>query len=115
MQRLARVRGSLKWDTYRAAPMTWTSRQALSTFWIDAGKAMLVTAIPCFGFDLIVLKPADAGLMGVLFLTAGVLFVPLGLFAVAATALVLLLRRPAWLLGPVVMLLLNSAFLHIVR
>lgn len=88
-------------------------RQALSTFWVDAGKAMLVTAIPCLAFDRIALQ-GGAGLLAFLFLTAGILLVPLMIFA-AASLVLFLFRRPGWLLGPVFMLILNSAFLHLAR
>ena len=89
------------------------SRQSLSTFWADAGKAMLMTAVPCLVLDWIVLDPTRAGVFTVFLATAGVVLVPLTLFVMASLAL-FLVRRPGWL-GPVVMMLVNSALLHFIR
>ena len=88
--------------------MIRVSRQALSTFGTDAGKAMLVTAVPCLVLDWILLDPTRAGVFAFFFVMVGILVVPLGLFAVAAVAL-FLTRRPGWLLGPVLMLVLHEA------
>jgi hypothetical protein len=52
-------------------------RQALSAFWVDAGKAMLVTAVPCLVLDWVVLNPTRAVVFAVFFLTAGTVLVPL--------------------------------------
>ena len=89
-------------------------RQGLSSFWADAGKAMLVTAVPCLVLDWIVLDPTRVGVFTVFLATAGVVLVPLTLFVMASLAL-FLFRRPGWLLGPVITMLANSAFLHFVR
>ena len=85
-------------------------------FWSDALKGALIAAIPFLALDWALLQPQGAGFVGVFFVTAGVVLVPLMLFAAAALVLFLLLRRrPGWLLGPVLMLLLNGAFLQALR
>jgi hypothetical protein len=85
-------------------------------FWTDAFKGMLVTAIPLLAFDLALQQPAGAGLLGVLFVTVGVVLVPLMMFVFAALALYLFVRRrPGWFLGPALMLFLNGAFVHAIR
>jgi hypothetical protein len=89
-------------------------RQGLSTFWADASKAMLVTAVPCLVLDWIVLNPTRTGVFTVFLATAGVVLVPLTLFAIASLAL-FFFRRPGWLLGPVITMLANSAFLDFIR
>lgn len=75
---------------------------------------MLVTAVPCLALDWIVLDPTRAGVFTLFLATAGVVLVPLTLFAIASLAL-FLFRRPGWLLGPAIMVVANSAFLDIIR
>ena len=94
--------------------MIWISRNGHSVFWADAFKGALVTAIPCLAFDWLFLSPDGAGLLVLLFLFGGIVFVPLGIFLGVALVL-FLFRRPGWLLGPLFILLLNGAFLDMVR
>jgi hypothetical protein len=94
--------------------MIQISRHAQSTFWADAFKGALVTAVPCVAFDWFFLSPDGAGLLAVLFLIIGIVFVPLGIFLGVAVVL-FLFRRPGWLAGPLFILLLNGAFLDIMR
>ena len=84
------------------------SRHAQATFWADALKGALVTAIPCLAFDWMLLSH-----LGALFLFM-IVFAPLVLFAAAAFVM-FLFRRPGWLAGPAFILLVNGAFLEIVR
>ena len=54
--------------------ITGISRPALSTFWLDTGKTMLVTVVQCLLLDWAVLDPTRAGLFGVFFVTAGLFY-----------------------------------------
>jgi hypothetical protein len=89
-------------------------RQGLSTFWADASKAMLVTAVPCLVLDWIVFDPTRVGMFTLFLATVGVVLVPLILFAIASLAL-FLFRRPGWLVGPAIAIVANSAFLDFIR
>jgi hypothetical protein len=91
------------------------SREALSTFWTDTGKAMLVTAVPLLMLDWILLDQTRAGVFFFFFVTVGLVAVPLGLFALATTAMVLIRRRPGLVAGSILMLLLHEAFRYLVR
>ena len=94
--------------------MIWISRHGPSAFWADASKGALVMAAPCLAFDWVFLRPGGADLLAILFLISGAVLVPLMIFA-AAALVIFLFRRPGWLLGPLFSLLLNGAFLDIVR
>lgn len=71
-------------------------------------------AVPCLAFDWMLLTPDGVALLAIAFLLSLGLIVPLTIF-VAAALVMFLFRRPGWLAGPFFTLLLNGAFLDLMR